>query len=170
MDFEEINLKLYLDELSISHDNKTLEERILIQKAVFIGQCAGLDLGFHYEWNRHGPYSRDLTPVYYRFNRHYYNDNERDYESYSLKEKVKSRISEFKGLLSPPDNVELERHQWTEFVASILYYMEKSNNNEEEAKIELKNSNKNIYCKYYPIAIAEIKKVDPIKNKYFSGN
>lgn len=176
MNFEEINLKLFLDDIGISHSNKTLSDRIAIQKAVFIGQCAGLNFGFHYSWYEYGPYSRDLTPVYYRFNRNYA-DNERDYENCSLKGVIKDRISEFIALLAPPDefnpdtlenNKKIERKSaWLEFIASILYLMEEYNNDVTEVKIRLMNSNKKRYCKYYNLAIEKIKEVNLFKEKYY---
>jgi len=165
MDFEEINLKLYLDELGLNHENKTLNNRITIQKAVFIGQCAGIDMGFHYEWHIRGPYSRDLTPVYYRFNRHF-NDGETEYEYCSLKEKVKERISEFKDIIKPPDDVKLETPQWLEFIASIMYLMNVFDGDENKVKSQLRKSNKSGYCKYYPKAINKINEINIFKEKY----
>lgn len=162
MDFEEINLKLYLDYMGIQHDNYSLENRIRVQKAVFIGQCAGIEMLFHYEWGNHGPCSRDLIPVHYRFNRHY-NNNERDYEKYSLKSTVSNRISEFKSILIPPKDFEGKDYEWMELIASILFLMSKYYDEDRVRKL-FKNKQDQDWVN---IAFVAIKDINLFNKKYF---
>ena len=61
----QINLKLFLDALEISSEISTLEDRKRVQKAVYIGQEAGVDLGYSYGWYLLGPYSPELTQNYF---------------------------------------------------------------------------------------------------------
>ena len=43
-----------------------IDERILLQKKIFLAQDIGLPLGYGYNWYIHGPYSTDLTAVAYQ--------------------------------------------------------------------------------------------------------
>lgn len=63
MEGPQIRLKLVLDHLGISPDVSTLQNRICIQKAIFLAKYAGVDLGYSYNWYVHGPYSPELTSV-----------------------------------------------------------------------------------------------------------
>ena len=40
---------------------ETFDDRLTIQKAVYIAQQADVFLGYHYSWYLRGPYSRELT-------------------------------------------------------------------------------------------------------------
>ena len=41
----------------------TLEDRIKMQKLVYLSEVSGIDLGFTFTWYIYGPYSPDLTRV-----------------------------------------------------------------------------------------------------------
>ena len=45
---------------------ETIDDRILLQKKVFLAQHLGLPLRYGYSWYIHGPYSTDLTAVAYQ--------------------------------------------------------------------------------------------------------
>jgi len=61
MNRRQIALKLVLEELEISSQMKTFDERLILQKTVYLAQQKGITLGYHYSWYLHGPYCRDLT-------------------------------------------------------------------------------------------------------------
>ena len=56
MDATHIVLKLVVKELGEQGDIQTLEDRKIFQKAVYLGQLSGLDLGYRYSWYLRGPY------------------------------------------------------------------------------------------------------------------
>jgi hypothetical protein len=64
MDKRSIVLSLVLDRLGIT-DISTVENRMAIQKAVYLAQANGLPLGYNYGWYVKGPYSPMLTRDYY---------------------------------------------------------------------------------------------------------
>lgn len=45
---------------------ETINDRILLQKKIYLAQDLGLPLGYGYSWYIHGPYSTDLTSVAYQ--------------------------------------------------------------------------------------------------------
>jgi hypothetical protein len=55
-----------LEGLDVPPDIGTVAQRKHIQKAVYIAQAAGVPLGYEFNWYVKGPYSPELTRVYYR--------------------------------------------------------------------------------------------------------
>lgn len=50
-------------ELGVEPKLDTLNDRIKIQKLVYLSEISGIDLGFSFRWYIHGPYSPELTRV-----------------------------------------------------------------------------------------------------------
>jgi len=61
MDRQQIGVKLTADGLRLPFLIKTFEDRLIMQKAVYLAQTAGVNLGYYYHWYLHGPYSPSLT-------------------------------------------------------------------------------------------------------------
>lgn len=61
MDQQQIGLKLALDALGEELSLNEFDQRLTLQKAIYLVQAAGVQLGFTYGWNLRGPYSPDLT-------------------------------------------------------------------------------------------------------------
>lgn len=61
MDRRQIGTKLTLDALGLGLDLDSFDERLILQKAVYLAQLAGVNLGYFYRWYLRGPYCPDLT-------------------------------------------------------------------------------------------------------------
>lgn len=61
MDRQQIGLKLTVDGLNLPFQISTFEDRLILQKTVYLAQAAGVNLGYYYHWYLHGPYSPSLT-------------------------------------------------------------------------------------------------------------
>ncbi len=61
MDARLAALKLVLNELGETSDISSVSERLRLQKAVYLTQALGLNLGYHYSWYLRRPYSTSLT-------------------------------------------------------------------------------------------------------------
>jgi uncharacterized protein YwgA len=61
MDRQQIGLKLTLDTLGLPTQLNSFSDRLVLQKAVYLSQAAGVQLGYHYNWYLRGPYSPALT-------------------------------------------------------------------------------------------------------------
>ncbi len=57
MDRRQIGLKLIMDELDLGVRVDSFEDRLILQKAMYLAKAAGVDLGYHYRWYLRGPYS-----------------------------------------------------------------------------------------------------------------
>ena len=61
MNRRQIALKLVLEELGVPETMDSFDDRLILQKAIYLAQQAGIPLGYHYYWYLRGPYSRELT-------------------------------------------------------------------------------------------------------------
>ena len=61
MDRQQIGVKLTVDALGLPFQIRTFEDRLIMQKAVYLAQAAGINLGYYYHWYLYGPYSPSLT-------------------------------------------------------------------------------------------------------------
>lgn len=100
------------------HSIQTVDERILLQKKVYIAQELGLPLGFGYSWYLHGPYSRDLTTATYEIADEGFSlaDGKRFEPQYQLIIDCVNSIEE------EATKVKLNNVHWYELVASIAYW------------------------------------------------
>ena len=61
MDRKQIGLKLTIDALGLPFKISSFEDRLILQKAVYLAQAGGVNLGYFYHWYLYGPYSSSLT-------------------------------------------------------------------------------------------------------------
>ena len=68
MDRQQISVKLTIDGLSLPFQIDGFQDRLIMQKAVYLAQAAGVSLGYYYHWYLYGPYSPSLTRDEYAIN------------------------------------------------------------------------------------------------------
>lgn len=112
-------LKLFVEELGERAAIGDFDSRKRLQKAVYLGQLAGVDLGYRYSWYLKGPYSTSLTRDYYAL-------AEEDIaaegdQEWSLAPAAKAKLDRIKGIFEVPADVPLDRGDWLELVASWHY-------------------------------------------------
>ncbi len=61
MDRQQIGMKLTLEALGIPFRLDTFNDRLILQKAIYLAQAGGIQLGYSYRWYLRGPYSTGLT-------------------------------------------------------------------------------------------------------------
>lgn len=109
---------------------ETINDRILLQKKVYLAQDIGLPLGYGYSWYIHGPYSTDLTAVAYQI----IPEGDTSIENHSLKEPYAAMIKKVNLL----ENIIYEKKlgigvvQWYELIASIAYWYKRGYNTEDK--------------------------------------
>lgn len=102
-------INLLKDNLDFSFNINSLDDRIKLQKYVFIAKSFGLDFGYHYSLYIHGPYSPNLANDYYYLSLNGYNDNgqlPRTFKIESFKSAVQGRSI-----------------KWLEIVSTALSFM-----------------------------------------------
>ena len=118
MDRQQIGLKLTLDALGLALRLDSFQDRMALQKMIYLCQQAGVHLGYRYNWYLRGPYSPDLTR-----------------DAFDLKAKRESGFDDTTGwnldeaslqklkVLRPlwEARPESERPRWLELLASVLF-------------------------------------------------
>jgi len=61
MDRQQIGMKLVLQGLELPLKLTTFDDRLVLQKAIYLAQAAGVDVGYGFKWYLKGPYSPGLT-------------------------------------------------------------------------------------------------------------
>jgi len=61
MDRRQIGLKLVLEALGLEAKLGTFDDRLILQKAIYLAQEAGANLGYFFRWYLYGPYCPALT-------------------------------------------------------------------------------------------------------------
>lgn len=120
MDAKLIALRLFLDSMDIPATIDTVDDRKRVQKAVYLAQVAGADLGYRFSWYLMGPYSPSLTEDYYAM------DEKADElkaatKGRKLHEAYQSVLSDVRRDIRKPDDVMLADEQWLELLASYHY-------------------------------------------------
>lgn len=120
MDQKLVALKLVLAELGISNEIETVNDRKRVQKAVYLAQLSGVDLGYRYSWYLMGPYSPSLTRDYYDL-AGAISEGDRDYERVELKRSVHAQLGKISPLIPVPKGVTLSQEDWLELLSSVHY-------------------------------------------------
>jgi len=145
MDRGQIALKLFLDELGIPFDIETLDDRKRVQKAVYLGQLSGVDLGYRFGWYVMGPYCPSLTRDYFPLAESLAS-GDNDWEGKSLKQTVKEKMSRIRSLMVPPEDVDLSQENWLELVASLDFLRRVSELDDAEALEVLRKKKSHVFA------------------------
>lgn len=130
-------LKLFLDELGIDSSIDTVDDRKRVQKAVYLGQIARVDLGYRFGWYLRGPYSPGLTKDYYALADAVVT-GEIDPQDKTLKTELRDRLRKIRPLLDPPPEVELSQEDWLELLASLHFLRHVSKYDRDKAMARIR--------------------------------
>lgn len=113
-------LNAFLRELGQPLDISTKDNRLRTQKAVYLGQLTGVDLGYRYNWYVHGPYSPSLTQDYYALEG-LPEETRAQVNQAQLNEATKLKLASALPLFTIPQEVQLPLHNWLELLCSWHY-------------------------------------------------
>lgn len=119
MDSSHIVLKLVLDAVDQPLELDSFEQRLMIQKKVYLAQLTGLDLAYRFGWYLRGPYSRELTHDAFQLQEQM-ELGERDYEKESLGAFARQRIKHAPKIWANKPS-EIDEDDWLELLASLHY-------------------------------------------------
>lgn len=131
MDNRSIALKLILDYLG-TNSIATVNERMEVQKAIYLAQELGVNLGYSYGWYVKGPYSPALT-------RDYYDLGDAVPDNMSLQGTATEKLNVVSRLMNAKID-HLDRPRKLELFASLHYLIRKSGMAEATAKKHLSNA------------------------------
>ena len=118
MDRKQIALKLAADGLGLDFKIGSFRDRLILQKAMYLVQAAGVHLGYHYQWYLHGPYSPSLTRDEYAVVADRAQGLD-DSKGWTLDEQSRKRIEDLRVLVKPRKRADLARE--LELLASVHF-------------------------------------------------
>jgi hypothetical protein len=118
MDAKLLVLSRVLEAFNISPEMKGVRDRKLKQKAIYLAQVFGVDLGYRYGWYLMGPYSPSLASDYYALaEAGIENDDPRQ-----LNEYTKQQLDAVRRIVSEEHKpADLPIEDWFELLASWHY-------------------------------------------------
>ncbi len=132
MDAKQIALKVVLDQLGEADEIASVNDRLRIQKAIYLAQAAGIGLGYHYSWYVKGPYSTQLTQDYYKLN-DALSAGDTSHAGLVLNPSLAAIVPRVKDILALPEELNIPQHSWYEALASLHFLMVTSRKSEPEA-------------------------------------
>jgi hypothetical protein len=133
MDARQVALKVTLDQLGEPSDIAGVDNRLRIQKAVYLAQAAGINLGYPYSWYVKGPYSPALTHDYYQLDEAL-RAGDQSHAGKVLNPALSAAIPRIRRILSIPQDLSVPKHTWYEALASLHFLLVSSKKDENTAK------------------------------------
>jgi len=121
MDERQLGTKLTLDALGVAPRVNAFDERLTIQKAIYLAQAAGFDLGYYFRWYLRGPYSPELSNDAFAIAAELREFDESD--GWVLDDEVGKGLAPVKELISA--KLARERPRWLELLASVHFLVDR---------------------------------------------
>jgi uncharacterized protein YwgA len=114
----QIAVKLTLDKLGLGCSMKSFEDRLILQKAIYLCQAAGVNLGYYYQWYLYGPYSPSLTRDAYAVSEAVAQGMD-DFTGWKLDASSTRRLEKIKALIPRDEKATIKRQ--LELLASVHF-------------------------------------------------
>jgi len=122
MDRQQIGVKLTIDGLKLPFEIGSFKDRLIMQKAVYLAQAAGVNLGYYYHWYLHGPYSPSLTRDEYPIAMDISADMDES-KGWKLDDISLQRLEKIQGIFAEPDRDKLAKK--LELLASVHFLIDR---------------------------------------------
>jgi len=122
MDRQQIGVKLTIDGLNLPFKIDSFEDRLIMQKSVYLAQAAGVNLGYYYHWYLHGPYSPSLTRDEYAIATDISADMDES-KGWKLDDTSSQRLVEIRSIFTEPERDKLAKR--LELLASVHFLIER---------------------------------------------
>lgn len=136
-------LDAYLRELGQTSAIDSKDDRLRVQKAIYLGQLTGVDLGYRYNWYVHGPYSPTLTQDYYALDGLAESDKVKVHQA-QLNAHARQKLATAAELFVVPQGVTLALHHWLELLSSWHYLRKVLKFDEQKSRDTLQNQKNHV--------------------------
>jgi uncharacterized protein YwgA len=143
MDARLIVLHRFMEALEEDADITDFDHRKRFQKAIYIGQLSGVDLGYRYGWYIKGPYSTELTRDYYALAQAEAGGEQVPADK-QLKPELHTKLARLRSLFKVPKEVPLTPTDWLELIASWHYLRKVSRLDEPNARALMEKQKPNL--------------------------
>ncbi len=122
MDRQQIGVKLAIDGLNLPFKIDGFQDRLIMQKSVYLAQAAGVNLGYYYHWYLYGPYSSSLTRDEYAIATDVSVGLDES-EGWKLDDRSSQRLEGIRGIFTEPERDKLAKK--LELLASVHFLIER---------------------------------------------
>ena len=122
MDRQQIGVRLTIDGLGLPFEINSFRDRLILQKAIYLAQAAGVNLGYYYHWYLHGPYSPSLTRDEYPIAMDISSDMDES-KGWKLDDSSLQRLEEIRDIFRESDRYNLAKK--LELLASVHFLIDR---------------------------------------------
>ncbi len=122
MDRQQIGVKLAIDGLNLPFKIEGFQDRLIMQKSVYLAQAAGVNLGYYYHWYLYGPYSPSLTRDEYAIATDVSVGLDES-EGWKLDDRSSQRLEGIRDIFTEPERDKLAKK--LELLASVHFLIER---------------------------------------------
>ncbi len=165
MDRQKILLAKSFEAVGIELRTDNFDNRLILQKAVYILQQAGIQLGYRYGWYLRGPYSPELTNDVFSVLKEG-EEAEKELKRWRLDNNLSGLLQNLKPLLVVEGESTEEQSKRLELIASVLFLLKTNQAKEtdhERTSLILKKNGKNFDTNQVEQAITELKQYSLLK-------
>jgi len=155
MDRQQIGVLLTINSLKLPFKIDSFEGRLIMQKAIYLAQAAGINLGYYYHWYLHGPYSPSLTRDEFAIATDISVDLDES-EGWKLDDSSSQRLKEIRRIFAEPRDKLADK---LELLASVHFLIDRKQVSEVDTSritSTLKRFNKNFSEKDVKKALEEL--------------
>jgi len=116
MDRQQIGLKLAMDSLGIPVQMGTFEDRLVLQKAVYLAEAAEVALGYHFRWYLRGPYCSLLASDGFSVE-----TSQDEADQWTLDGDSLENLRGIQSLMQKSRPADMELAPWLELLASVHF-------------------------------------------------
>lgn len=164
MDRQQIGVKLALKGLGRPFNVASFDDRLILQKTIYLVQARGIHLGYYYHWYLYGPYCPSLTrDLYAILSEGKYADEE--CERWKLDKGSSTRLKKLTPLFSESDTKTLA--DTLELLASVHFLVERkqvAGGNAKQIRRILKRYEKTFSLEQIRQALGDLRKYVLLEN------
>jgi len=124
MDRRQIAAKLVVDKLGLDFRMDSFSNRLILQKAIYLAQASGVDLGYYFSWYLRGPYCSTLAGDGFAIQEEQKNGS-KETQNWHLGDSAKANLRRIQPVFDEKDEGKLARK--LELLASIHFLMSRKN-------------------------------------------
>lgn len=118
MNRQQIALKLIVDELGLDFTVESFQDRLILQKASYLAQAAGVNMAYYFSWYLHGPYCSSLAGDAFSICDELEADSDES-RGWQLDEKTSARLARVNALMEKKEPAALAKR--LELLASVHF-------------------------------------------------
>ncbi|MFO8013439.1 MAG: hypothetical protein R6X20_09055 [Phycisphaerae bacterium] len=123
MNRQQLATKLAMDALGLPVQMGAFDDRLVLQKAIYLAQASGLKLGYYFQWYLRGPYCSDLASDGFAIAAETAEQEVDQSSSWKLDDCSRQRLQAVRPLVGGGSGTELAR--WLELLASVHFLVDR---------------------------------------------